>query len=158
MSAKIIPIPSTVSLPSKMEVVDHSGNHLLWADDELAHELLHRGQVRISRRGKTRLLVSTTDQSEFWGNFTGDRGTLFAATRYSHNKETKDNPPGVWTFKHLPKSTAPAFLTVAQECGAARRHEHTCSQARDWKRDEASYTTSSTHRAQEDERSQRRSA
>ena len=44
------------------------------------------------------------------------RGTSFDHTRYSHNRETEDNPRRVWTLVRLAQSRKPDFERVLKSC------------------------------------------
>jgi hypothetical protein len=37
-------------------------------------------------------------------------------TKYSHNRDTPDNPQNVWTLKRLPNSTARIYRRVQTDC------------------------------------------
>lgn len=98
-------------------MVDIHGEHLFWASENQAHQLLKKRQVRlVRRRGHTRLLVATADFATEYNALDRGRGTALDATRYSHNHETGDNPEKVWTLKRLPRSTRPVFTAVLDEC------------------------------------------
>ena len=79
-----------------------AGEYLWLADEQQARDLLHSGSVRlIRRRGCARVLqavvaISRDDQLRLAG-----RGTAADHMRYSHDHETRENPPRVWTFTKL---------------------------------------------------------
>jgi hypothetical protein len=42
--------------------------------------------------------------------------SAYAGQKYSHKRETDDNPPGVWTLKRLAKAERPTFHHVVLDC------------------------------------------
>jgi hypothetical protein len=42
--------------------------------------------------------------------------SAYAGQKYSHRRETDDNPAGVWTLKRLAKAERPAFHRVVLDC------------------------------------------
>ena len=86
---------------SVIAVIDGEGEHLFWASEERAQELVRSGEATpIRRRGVGRILVVREDRRNDAAAMRG-RGTGFDHQRYSHDHETEDNPRGVWTFVHL---------------------------------------------------------
>jgi hypothetical protein len=74
------------------------------ADEDRARELLRSGQCRLIRRGRRdRVLAATAGIRE---PLLVGKGTACHRVRYSHNRETGQNPPQVWTHMRQP-SPAP---------------------------------------------------
>ena len=106
-------------VPSRIALVDTHGSHLMWCDEQTARELIKARKARLIRKnGYPRMLIASQGQREF-GSLTGGRGTALDKTRYSHNRETRDNPEGVWTLKRLPAATRSIYTAVLDGCRAA---------------------------------------
>jgi hypothetical protein len=116
VDSRLPPLHSPCVLPEKIEVLDSSGRLIFWADEDQARELLKRGQATlVQRKGKARYLLGS-DQLTKYGELTRGRGNAFTQTRYSHNRETEENPERVWTLVRLPRSTRRVFLAVVEQC------------------------------------------
>ena len=85
----------------RFAVIDEAGDHLFWADEQRAHELLVERKVRLVRRkGRARVLIARCDVAEPLQLSLEGRGSGLDHMRYSHRHETADNPPRVWTLLH----------------------------------------------------------
>ena len=83
----------------RIAVVDEFGEHLMWADDERARELVKAGEARpIRRKGSVRVLQAAAGWTKPGEADLAGRGTALDHVRYSHRHETPTNPPRVWTF------------------------------------------------------------
>ena len=91
-----------IGADTRIPVLGVSGEHLYWADDEQARELLRAGSARLIRRGgRVRMVQATASYTRTVGLALLGRGTAADHTRYSHDHETPHNPPRVWTFTKL---------------------------------------------------------
>ena len=91
----------SISAPDRLRVVDVCGEHLYWVDELGAQDLLKRGLVRlIRRRGRMRMLQAREDAGPPPQLQLAGRGSGLDHMRYSHRRETVDNPPRVWTLLH----------------------------------------------------------
>jgi hypothetical protein len=101
----------------RIAVIGVSGEHLMWADDARARELVKLGQARpIRRKGRDRVLQAVAGWKKPGEVNLSGRGTALDRTRYSHRRETEDNPQNVWTLVRLGASTRPIFVQVLEEC------------------------------------------
>lgn len=90
-----------MSASERFAVVDEAGEHLFWVYEDRAQDLLKEGKVRLVRRkGRARILVARCDVAEPLRLELDGRGSALDHTRYSHRRETRDNPPRVWTLLH----------------------------------------------------------
>jgi hypothetical protein len=104
---------------SRIQVLALSGEHLFWADDEQGRDLLRTGKAQLIRcRGRARILQAVVSLRRDGELRMLGRGTALDRTRYSHNRETEDNPEKVWTLKYLSPSLRPVFMRVVSECAA----------------------------------------
>lgn len=96
-------------------VVNGAGELLCWADDATGRELLRtkRASALHTRRGRIKALRSVDDAELLRG------GSTPRPARYSHDRETGDNPHGCWTLVHLPASTRRIYRAVLEESFAA---------------------------------------
>jgi len=86
----------------RIRVLDVCGEHLYWVDEAGAQDLLKRGQVHlVRRRGRVRMLQARDDIPAPLTLKLEGRGSAFDHTRYSHRRETPDNPPRVWCLLEL---------------------------------------------------------
>jgi hypothetical protein len=91
-----------VSSPSNLLPVYGAGNDLLgYVSATAAQRMLDAGHV-IGRGTKQRIraLIAVHDNIDL---LPADRPPT--NQKYSHNRETEENPPGVWTFRKLTKTT-----------------------------------------------------
>lgn len=104
----------------RIEVRGLEGEYLWHADEETCRELIRTGKARLIRTGRrncARVLQAVVSLRRDDVRLLG-RGTALDRTRYSHNRETEDNPAKVWTLLHLANSTRPVFMAVVTECAA----------------------------------------
>lgn len=88
-----------LSVSYRISVLDDSDRHMFWASESFARELVREHKVTLIRRGnRTIALRSVAGAREEILELAG-RGTALGGTRYSHNHETPENPPKVWTLK-----------------------------------------------------------
>jgi hypothetical protein len=108
------------SYPEKLAVRNAEGEHLFWCDEDAARDLVKAGKVAIVRRaGRVRFLEAHSHQLTQFGVIDGGRGTALDKTRYSHHRDTDENPEGVWTLVHIPRAAQPIFRAVLDSCIAA---------------------------------------
>jgi hypothetical protein len=111
------PIP-IATLPEKLPVVDSLGNFMFWADEEKARSLIHERKVTLLRGrsgGEIRKLQVIPGEEEA----VSAADFRYMGTRYSHSRETEENPKNCWTLKKLPRGTREIFTTVLDECMTA---------------------------------------
>jgi hypothetical protein len=84
----------------RVEVRGLGGEYLWHADEATCRDLLRLGMARLirpRRQSCVRVLQAIVpvrrDEIRMLG-----RGTALDRTRYSHDHETPENPPRVWTF------------------------------------------------------------
>lgn len=113
----------------KLSVIDAAGEHLFWVTEDQARDMVRKGQVTVIRRkGSVRALRATSAFDLAYRNIATGRGTALDKTRYSHNRESEDNPEKVWTLRHLANSSQDVFLQVATDCGGVTvRHAVKCA-------------------------------
>jgi len=102
-------------LPARLVIRDGAGRFLRRVSRREAWDLLGRGGavIRRGKRGRVRgIQLVPEDRNEYKSSGT------FRGPRYSHDRETDQNPRGVWTLKLLPQRSRAAFAGVAFECGA----------------------------------------
>ena len=88
--------------PYRIAVLDASGAHLFWASEQKAHELVAAHQVTLIRRhGRTIALRAVSDATEAILENAAGRGSALGGQRYSHCRETHENPPRVWMLRRL---------------------------------------------------------
>ena len=88
--------------PYRIAVLDASGAHLFWANEQDAHRLVAAHQVTlIRRRGRTIALRAVPDAKEAILEEAAGRGSALGGSRYSDCNESADNPPGVWKLRRL---------------------------------------------------------
>lgn len=76
---------------------DESGEILYYTTEDNAEWLLQKGLVRaVGTKNRIRALVALPRQTEMLRQLKPRIGE-----RYSYDRETGDNPRGVWTFKNL---------------------------------------------------------
>lgn len=99
------------SLPKSLTVIDRAGVFVTRADSGHAAELLRGGGAVLRYRGQrvVALQLVAPDQREYGGGQT-------KPTRYSHDRETFDNPHGCWTLRRIPSSCGGVFTVVLDEC------------------------------------------
>lgn len=99
-----------------IELIDDAGDHVAWLEDEAARELLRqkRAESLVTKRGRIKALRATAETKVIAGG-SGPR-----PTRYSHDRETTDNPRGCWTLIRLPAKTRSIYtVVVVDECRKA---------------------------------------
>ena len=89
---------SPVPAPSNLLPIYGSGRELLgYVSPAAAQRMLDLGHVLpYGTKHRIRGLVAVHDNLDLL-----PPGPLPAGTRYSHKRETRDNPQGVWTFRKL---------------------------------------------------------
>ena len=103
-------MPVVSLMPYRIAVLGRAGEFLFWADEERARDLLKTGEVTLIRSGgRVRVLHAS---SRLVHAVPDGRGTGLDNTRYSHNHETQQNPPRVWTLKPIRKRDRQAFTAV----------------------------------------------
>jgi len=99
-------------------VIGVSGDHIMWADRDLAQRFLKAGKVVLIRRRGRKSILQALPEAEI--RKPGEvrslgRGTALDHTRYSHRRETDQNPPRVWSHTRLAPSVHEMFLAVVCE-------------------------------------------
>jgi hypothetical protein len=103
----------------RLPVMDTTGECLFFVDDTGARELLHAGSVRLIRRnGRNRVLLATGEIRRSELELLG-RGSGLDHVRYSHQRETHDNPARVWCL--TPQPSRAVFTRLIAECATAGR-------------------------------------
>ena len=88
--------------PYRIAVLDASGVHLFWANEQDAHRLVAAHQVTLIRRhGRTIALRAVADAKEAILEDYAGRGSALGGSRYADRNESADNPPGVWKLRRL---------------------------------------------------------
>lgn len=101
----------------RLAVIDEFGVHQMWVDDARARELVRAREVRVIRRkGCARVLQVVAGWQKPGRVDPLGRGTALDRTRYSHHRETEDNPPNVWTLVRQAHHTP--FVRVLADCMA----------------------------------------
>jgi hypothetical protein len=78
-----------------------------WISEDQARHLISSRQASFGRRnGRVRVLILRDDPAivglvQMLPEIPGGRGTALGGQRYSHHRETRDNPANVWTLKKL---------------------------------------------------------
>ena len=106
-------------MAERVALLDVNGGHMEWLREDDARRLVLAGKVEVlgarQRIRAVRVVAGAT--------FTADERLVVdvksgpARRHYSHNRETADNPAGVWTMVRIPKSQRKFF--VPRECQAA---------------------------------------
>jgi hypothetical protein len=106
-----------IPLPEKVPVLDHAGERMFWADAASARRLVleKKAECLWSKRKVRALRLIGRGHDEFIKSGAARRRGL----RYSHNRETADNPQGCWTLIHIPNSCRKVFTAVLDECKQA---------------------------------------
>lgn len=88
---------------SRISVIGVSGEFLGWATEDEAHLLVRHGQATVvRRRGKIRVVQAVVESiRKPWEVRMLGRGSALDHTRYSHRRETEENPPRVWAFTRV---------------------------------------------------------
>lgn len=82
-------------------MLDDFDAHMFWASETLARDLVREHKVSLIRHNnRTVALRAVPGAIEEILELAG-RGTALGGTRYSHDHETRENPPRVWTFTRL---------------------------------------------------------
>lgn len=97
-----------------IELIDDDGFHVCWLDESAAHEMLaqKRAESLVTKRGRLKALRATPE-TKLTASGSGPR-----PARYSHDRETRDNPRGCWTLIRLPRSTRPVYTAVLDQVAA----------------------------------------
>jgi hypothetical protein len=104
-----------LALPDRLPLYD--GSKLArWIDEHEARELIKTRQAELLRTKKRIRALRLISGATATIARPIERGSGPRPTRYSHNRETIDNPPKVWTLVHLPKSARRIFLEVLISC------------------------------------------
>lgn len=112
--------PSTGSATGLIDVIDASGEHREWIDEETARGYICKGWATMvwRRRGKIRTIQLLPDAPSHRLLELNGRGSGAYGTTYFYDFETETNPPRVYALKyHSPRMRA-AFTQVLADCGA----------------------------------------
>lgn len=85
----------------RIAVLDDSDCHLFWASESFARELIREHKVNLIRRGNRTVALRSVAGARAEILELAGRGTALGGVRYSHQRETPENPPGVWTLRRL---------------------------------------------------------
>lgn len=106
-----------------LPVYDPNSNALvLWATEEFVRQCISQGKIKpvMAARKCVQRLIWTGPKTTIVPipeEMAGYKPSEARPTRYSHNRDTEDNPVNVWTLIHLADSTQAIFLAVAMQCG-----------------------------------------
>jgi hypothetical protein len=97
-----------------LPVIDTAGTLLFFVDDTRGRELLRAHKARLIRRnGRDRALLATGEIRRGELRLLG-RGLGLDHVRYSHRRETEDNPRNCWTLVRQPSRAV--FERVLADC------------------------------------------
>jgi hypothetical protein len=99
------------ALPIKLAVINEAGEHLFWADEDLARQLRKSGKVdylygKNARRNRVVALRATAAMPRLLKSTPGK----LSNTRFVHNHDSDTNIQGVWEF--LPVQFRPLFVAA----------------------------------------------
>lgn len=103
--------PDQLRLASRVALLDVTGTHVEFLDEDDARRLVKQGKVEVlgtKNRGRAvRMLPGKTLSAD--ERLPAIRSGP-ARRKYSHHRETRDNPCGVWTLVHIPDGERDFFL------------------------------------------------
>ena len=103
-------------LADRIAFIDADGQHVSWLNEDEARELVRSGRASfLGTRKKIRCIQAAAS-----GPDQGPPARPGAARRkYSHRRETEENPAGVWTLIRLRNAERPFFVPAELRCPAA---------------------------------------
>jgi hypothetical protein len=101
------------ALPRKLAVLDDAGAHLFWADEDQARKLLRDQKVELLRTKKGRVLGL---RAIGLPTLVKSKPPNLVGKRYSHNRETEQNPRGCWELIRISGTHRRLLKTAIDQC------------------------------------------
>ncbi len=91
------------TLADRVALLDEQNRHLRWLTEDEARDLVREGQVVVlGTRRKVHAVRLRSDRPPSLAETIAMHRPGPARRKYSHNRETRDNPAGVWTLVRIP--------------------------------------------------------
>lgn len=125
-SAAVRPIQA-----DRLPVKDRAGETLFYVPTQVAERWLAEGRVKpLGTKTRIRAIQLLPEFERDIQHFSKPIPiTAYMGQRYSHKHATEQNPEGVWTHKHQPRSLRRIFLRVVTDCVVKKQRCGKCGTA-----------------------------